>query len=58
MNLQTITLVSFGFFEKDILEKTAVAVIEVCCSVIIKDGHLDLSEYFDAPRRHIIETPC
>ena len=52
MNLQTITLVSFGFFEKDILEKTAEAVIEEYhCSVNIKDGHLDLSEYYDSARR-------
>ena len=52
MKLQTITLVSFGFFEKDILEKTAEAVIEEYhSSVAIKDGHLDLSEYYDAPRR-------
>jgi archaemetzincin len=52
MNLQTITLVSFGFFEKDILEKTAEAVIEEYhCIVNIKDGHLDLSEYYDSARR-------
>jgi len=52
MKLQTITLVSFGFFEKDILEKTAEAVIEEYHSfVVIKDGHLDLSEYYDASRR-------
>jgi archaemetzincin len=52
MNLQVITLVSFCYFEKDILEKTAEAVIqEYHCPVIIKDGHLDLSEYYDAARR-------
>jgi len=52
MNLQAITLVSFGFFEKDILEKTAEAVIEEYhCAVNIRDGHLDLSEYYDSARR-------
>jgi archaemetzincin len=52
MNLKTITLVSFGYFEKDILEKTADAVIdEYHCIVNIKDGHLDLSEYYDSARR-------
>jgi len=52
MDLKTITLVSFGYFEKDILEKTAEAVIqEYHCIVNIKDGHLDLSEYYDAARR-------
>lgn len=52
MNLQAITLVSFGYFEKDILEKTAEAVIEEYhCTVIIKDGHLDLSEFYDSARR-------
>jgi len=52
MNLQTITLVSFGFFEKDILEKTAEAVMEEYnCVVNIKDGHLDLSEFYDSARR-------
>jgi archaemetzincin len=52
MKLQTITLVSFGFFEKDILEKTAEAVMEEYhCTVNIESGHLDLSEYYDSSRR-------
>jgi len=52
MSLQTITLVSFGYFEKDILEKTAEAVIqEYHCTVNLKDGHLDLSEFYDSARR-------
>jgi len=52
MNLQTITFVSFGPFDRDILEKTAESVIyEFRCSVSIRDGHMDLSEYFDAARR-------
>jgi archaemetzincin len=52
MNLQAITLVSFGYFEKEILERTAEAVSqEYHCQVFIKDGHLDLSEFYDAARR-------
>lgn len=52
MDLQAITLVSFGYFEKDILEKTAEAVSEEYhCTVNIKDGHLDLSEFYDSARR-------
>lgn len=51
MNLQTITLVPFGYFERDILDKTAEAVrTEYRCSVNIKDGHLDLSDFFDPAR--------
>lgn len=52
MSLQNITLVSFGYFEKDILEKTAEAVIlEFQHPVSIKDGHIDLSEFYDSSRR-------
>jgi archaemetzincin len=52
MSLQTLTFVSFGHFDKDMLEKTAEAVIEEFqCTVNIRDGHIDLSEYFDAARR-------
>jgi archaemetzincin len=52
MSLQTVTLVSFGAFEREFLEKTAEAVAEEYrFSVNIRDGHLDLSEYFDAARR-------
>lgn len=52
MNLQNITLISFGYFEKDILERTAEAVNhEFHCSVNIKEGHIDLSEYYDPARR-------
>ncbi len=52
MDLQAITLVSYGYFGNDTLEKTAEAVIqEYHCPVIIKDGHIDLSEYYDASRR-------
>jgi archaemetzincin len=52
MNLQNITLVSFGYFEKDFLEKTAEAVRqEFDCQVFIKEGHIDLSEFYDPSRR-------
>lgn len=52
MSLQTITFVPFGPFDKEMLEKTAEAVIEEYrCAVTIRDGHMDLSEYFDAARR-------
>ena len=52
MNLPNITLISFGYFEKDILEKTDEAVKqEFNCSVSLKEGHLDLSEFYDTARR-------
>ncbi|MEI7500310.1 MAG: archaemetzincin family Zn-dependent metalloprotease [Bacteroidota bacterium] len=52
MNLQNITLVSFGYFEKDFLEKTAESVKhEFDCQVNIKEGHIDLSEFYDSARR-------
>ena len=52
MNLQNITLVSFGFFEKDLLEQTAEAVkLEFRCPVYLKEGHIDLSEFYDPARR-------
>jgi archaemetzincin len=52
MNLQNITLISFGYFEKDFLKNIAEAVEhEFLFSVNIKDGHIDLSEYYDPSRR-------
>jgi archaemetzincin len=52
MSLQAITLVSFGYFEKEILERTAEAVSEEYhCQVNIENGHLDLSEFYDSARR-------
>jgi len=52
MNLPNITLISYGYFGKDLLEKTAEAVIrEFQCSVNLIEGHLDLSEYYDSARR-------
>ena len=52
MSLQNITLVSFAYFEKDFLENIVKAVKqEFQCSVSFKEGHIDLSEYYDSARR-------
>jgi len=52
MNLQTITLISFGYFEKDFLEQIVESVQhEFNCSLNLKDGHIDLSEFYDPGRR-------
>jgi len=52
MTLQNITLISFGYFEKEFLEKIAEAVKdEFNCPVTIKEGHIDLSEFYDSARR-------
>ncbi len=49
---QNITLISFGYFEKDFLEKLADAVKqEFLFSVNIKEGRIDLSEFYDPGRR-------
>jgi archaemetzincin len=52
MNQQNITLISFGYFRKDIPEKIADNIIqEFRLPVIIKEGHIDLSDFYDAARR-------
>lgn len=52
MNHQNITLISFGQFDKDILEKICESVKqEFHCSVMLKEGHLDLDEFYDSTRR-------
>jgi len=52
MDLQHITLISFGYFEKDFLEIIAEDVSrEYLLPVKIKDGHLDLSDFHDFARR-------
>lgn len=52
MDLQNITLISFGYFEENFLKDVAEAVKhEFHISVIIKEGHLDLSEFYDPTRR-------
>lgn len=52
MNLQNITLVSFGYFEELFLKNIAEAVKqEFLSSVSLREGHLDLSEFYDPGRR-------
>ena len=52
MDQQHITLISFGYFRKNILEKIAEDVkLEFHFPVNIKEGHLDLSEFYDSSRR-------
>lgn len=52
MSLQNITLVSFGYFEKNLLEKVLEAVRnEFHGQVNLREGHIDLSEHYDPPRR-------
>ena len=52
MNLQNITLISFGYFDKDFLDKTVEAVNhEFFCTTNVKEGHIDLSEFYDSARR-------
>lgn len=52
MDLKNITLISFGYFEEDFLRKIAETVEgEFHFSVNIKEGHLDLSEFYDSGRR-------
>jgi archaemetzincin len=52
MDLQNITLISFGYFEEEFLKNIVEAVKhEFLFSVNIKEGHLDLSEFYDPGRR-------
>jgi archaemetzincin len=52
MDLQLITLISFGYFDDDILKDVAEAVKrEFLFPVNIREGHLDLSEFYDPIRR-------
>ena len=52
MNQKTITLISFGNFEKVFLEKVADAVKqEFFLKVNVREGHIDLSEFYDPGRR-------
>ncbi len=52
MDQQYITLISFGYFEKDFLEKIADAVREEFqIPVKIREAHIDLSEFYDPGRR-------
>lgn len=52
MNLENINLISFGYFDKGLLEKIVLDVeMEFFLPVKIKDGHLDLSLYYEPSRR-------
>lgn len=52
MNEQGITLISFGYFEESFLEKMAGAVTrEFSMPAHVREGHLDLSEFYDPARR-------
>src|SRR5512138_3914770 len=52
MDDQNITLIPFGYFEKDFLEKIADAVRqEFQFTVLIREGHVDISEFFDPARK-------
>ena len=52
MSLPNITLISFGFFEQDFLEQIAKAVqTEFSCTVNIREGRIELGEYYDPARR-------
>lgn len=52
MNLDSIILISFGYFEKDLLEKIVQDVEhEFLLPVKTREGHLDLSEFFNSGRR-------
>lgn len=52
MTEQGVELISFGYFENDFLEMIADSVTrEFNIPVHIKEGHLDLSEFYDPARR-------
>jgi archaemetzincin len=51
MNLENIALISFGHFEKNILERIAEGVTrEFLFPVKIIEGHIDLSEFYNSVR--------
>jgi len=52
MNAPTITILSFGRFERGFLEKISKVVVNVFnSSVILKEAHVDISEFYDPIRR-------
>ncbi|MBW8333344.1 MAG: archaemetzincin family Zn-dependent metalloprotease [Prolixibacteraceae bacterium] len=52
MNLENITLISFGYFEKELLEMVVNDVErEFLLPVKTQEGHMDLSEFYDPSRR-------
>jgi archaemetzincin len=49
---QQITIISFGYFDKNILDRIAEAVaVQFSYQVRIREAHIDLSEYFEPTRR-------
>jgi archaemetzincin len=52
MDLQYISLISFGYFDAELLRNITEAVKkEFLLDVYLKEGHMDLSEYYDPTRR-------
>jgi archaemetzincin len=52
MDDRNITLISFGFFEKEFLEQVADGVRqELNFPVFHRDGHMDISDFFDPARK-------
>jgi len=52
MDPENITLISFGYFEKGLLEMiTKDVMLEFKLPVKIKEGYLDLSEFYDPSRK-------
>lgn len=52
MDIQSITLISFGYFDELFLNQIAETVNrELHYPAIIKEGHLDISEFYDPVRR-------
>jgi archaemetzincin len=52
MDLQHISLISFGYFDADLMRNIAEAVKkEYLLDVNLKEGHMDLSEFYDPTRR-------
>jgi archaemetzincin len=52
MDLENITLISFGYFDQEILDRVVPDISrEFSTSVRTKNGNLDLSEFYDPSRR-------
>lgn len=52
MDSQNITIVSFGYWEYGFLQKVSEIIsAELFMSVHIKEGHLDISDFYNAARR-------
>lgn len=52
MDLQTITLISLGYFEKDLLQKISDAIIkQIPVPVIVKEANMDLILFYEPARR-------